>query len=407
MDHQKEMLSDPSRFKICCWGRRCGKTIGALAGGIVWWVVPKIDDADHAFRHAQRAVADFPLATINKTKRRIEFANGGMLWIRTADDPQGLRGEGLDLVILDEYRNIKPEAWTDSLRPALSDKLGSAIFISTPNGRDHFWKLFKEAESTPMWNRWHLPTWANPTIPSEEIEAARRELHPTKFRQEYGAEFTVADGLYWEPSLFDGIFDWSRDVQVNEHGWPKCEYTIQVVDTSYGKRDSDFQAIINLGTRGDGHVYIEAGLGRDGLQAFAGKIVRMAMRLPVFPCWTRIEEFDYADGRAAVKDEVARVALDEYRTALYLDTIKPSEHQFEKRPPGGGLKEHRIMALDRYIRNGVFRFVDTVETRMLVDQFLEFRIGGKAHDDGPDAVARAMDSLQMLNAQLEEEGAWG
>lgn len=424
--HQREMLENEARFKVCCWGRRAGKTIscldacllghgknrmrrGALDGGIIWWVVPKIDDAALAYRHslkAMEALIDVGMVKAFKAKRLFEFKNGGMLWIRSADDPQGLRGEGLDGVVFDEARNISREAWTDSIRPALSDKLGWSIFISTPNGRDWFWRLYEDAGADSYWFRSHLPTWANPKIQQLEIEQAKRDLGDILFRQEYGAEFVVAEGLFWEPTLFDQVFDWSDRVDTHPSGWPKrMEYTIQVVDTAYGKSGSDYQAICNLGTNGDGHMYIEGGLGRDGLTAFAGKIVRMAQGLPTWPVWTHIEEFSFQDGRAAVKDE-ARKQAERGRRPLNLETISPSEHNLEYRPPGGGLKDIRIIQLDPLVRAGIFRFVDTPETRQGVDQMIQYRIGTNGYVDFPDALARGVDSMSMLAFQLDEQGAW-
>ena len=45
-----------------------------------------------------------------------------------------LRGAGLDFVVLDECAFMKPQTWAEVLRPALTEKKGSALFISTPKG---------------------------------------------------------------------------------------------------------------------------------------------------------------------------------------------------------------------------------------------------------------------------------
>ena len=427
------MLVDPSRFKVKCLGRRCGKTVscidacllghgprmpngrrlrkGALFGANIWWVVPKIDDADIAVRHALRALKHVP-HKYSKSKRRFEFRGGGILWIRSADNPQGLRGDSLDGVVLDEARNIHEDAWYESIRPSLSDKEGWGIIISTPNGYDWFHNLYQFARKTKDWTAWQMPTSTNQRIRPSEIESAKNELGPVRFQQEYEAKFVVAEGLFWNPTLFDHVFDWKHDVNVTRHGWPtSLLLSLQTVDTSFGKKNSDYQSIVNLGTRQDGHLYCEAGMGLDGLDGFAKKIVRMAYKMPVWPSWTRIEEFEFKDKRALVKDATRQAAVDRGR-ALFLDTINPQEHNFETKPIGGqGLKEVRIAALDPYFRKHIFRMVDTRETRMLIDEATSFRMDGKAaHDDGLDALARGVDSYERLTArqegeQLDDEGS--
>ena len=51
-----------------------------------------------------------------------------------ADDPDALRGVGLDGVVLDEAAFMKEEAWVNGIRPALSDRQGWAMFLTTPCG---------------------------------------------------------------------------------------------------------------------------------------------------------------------------------------------------------------------------------------------------------------------------------
>ena len=123
------------------------------------------------------------------------MANGGEVRIRSADNPDSLRGEGLDFVVCDEYAFMKAEAWSEALRPALSDKLGRALFIGTPRGRNHFWELYQRGvRGDDGYQSFTYPTAANPYIQASEIEAARKELPELIFRQEYLAEFIDDSG---------------------------------------------------------------------------------------------------------------------------------------------------------------------------------------------------------------------
>jgi hypothetical protein len=128
--------------------------------------------------------------------RAILFPNGGEVWVRSADRPDSLRGEGLDFLVMDECAFISEQAWTEALRPALSDRLGKALFISTPKGRNWFWRLWVQGQDDANggWQSWRFPTSANPFIDVGEIEAAKETLPDQTFRQEYLAEFLENEG---------------------------------------------------------------------------------------------------------------------------------------------------------------------------------------------------------------------
>ena len=137
-----------------------------------------------------------PGAIIQNVDRMVTLPGGGTVQIRSADDPDSLRGDGLDFVVIDEAAYIKPAAWTEALRPALSDRKGGAMLISTPRGRNHFWELYQRGldEQETEWASFRFPTVSNPYIDPLEIEEARRTLPELIFRQEYLAEFIDDQG---------------------------------------------------------------------------------------------------------------------------------------------------------------------------------------------------------------------
>ena len=125
----------------------------------------------------------------------VTFPGGGTVQVRSADDPDSLRGEGLDFCVMDECAFMKEDAWTHAIRPALSDRQGRAMFISTPKGRGWFWSLYQRGNDPNYdeYSSWHFPTSDNPFIDDDEIEAARATLPSLIYRQEYLAEF-IEDG---------------------------------------------------------------------------------------------------------------------------------------------------------------------------------------------------------------------
>lgn len=142
------------------------------------------------FRLIRQLSRQIPGVSVRLTDRLVKMPGGGEVRTRSADNPDSLRGEGLDFVVLDECAFMKEEAWSEALRPSLSDRGGSAMFISTPKGRNWFWRLWQMGQDFKHgWASYHFPTSDNPYIPDEEIEAARAGLPERIFRQEYLAEF--------------------------------------------------------------------------------------------------------------------------------------------------------------------------------------------------------------------------
>lgn len=194
-----EVKNSAARFKVLACGRRWGKTrLGtllcidvALRGGRAWWVAPSYKMATPGRRGLYRIAAQIPGAVVNRGNALVTLPNGGTVQVRSADDPQSLRGEGLDYAVLDECAFMAEAAWAESLRPALSDRQGAALFISTPKGRNWFWRLWQRGqdESEEDWASWQRPSRENPYLAASEIEAARGDLPERVFQQEYEALF--------------------------------------------------------------------------------------------------------------------------------------------------------------------------------------------------------------------------
>jgi phage FluMu gp28-like protein len=146
------------------------------------------------WRMLKRLAVQIPGAQMREVDRLIEFPGGGIVQIRSADNPDSLRGESLDRLVMDEAAFMREEAWTEALRPTLSDRRGRAVFISTPKGRNWFWRAWQLGQGAdPDWCSWQFPTTANPHIDPAEVAAARRNLPERIFAQEYLAEF-IEDG---------------------------------------------------------------------------------------------------------------------------------------------------------------------------------------------------------------------
>jgi predicted phage terminase large subunit-like protein len=91
---------------------------------------------------------------------------------------------------------MKPEVWEQIIRPALADQKGSALFIGTPFGRNHFYELFQYGNEgkDEEFKSWHFTSFDNELLDPKEIEAARKSMSSFAFRQEFMASFEAASG---------------------------------------------------------------------------------------------------------------------------------------------------------------------------------------------------------------------
>lgn len=201
---QARIAAHPSRFKVVVAGRRFGKSrmgmiivvAKALRGMRCWWVAPTYKLSAVLWRDLKELLIDLPGVNFRETDKLVEFPSGGSIQVRSAVDPDSLRGDGLDFAVLDEAAFMKEAAWTDGIRPALSDRRGGAMFLSTPCGRNWFWRAYQRGRD-PLyahWQYWHCPTAASGTVPPDEIRDAQLTLPARVFAQEYMAAFLEGAG---------------------------------------------------------------------------------------------------------------------------------------------------------------------------------------------------------------------
>lgn len=207
---QQTVADDESRFKVLITGRRFGKThlcIRELCksaaknpGSINWYVAP-------SYRMAKQItwiqlVGKLSQLKWIRSKNEAELTcvlkNGSIIALKGADSPDSLRGVGLDFLVVDEFQDVPYQAWTEVLRPTLSDKRGEALFCGTPKGVGSWsHRLFTQAIHEKDWNAWQFTTIEGGNVPPEELEAARRDLDDKTFAQEYMATFNTYSGVVY------------------------------------------------------------------------------------------------------------------------------------------------------------------------------------------------------------------
>ncbi len=155
-----------------------------------WYVAPTYKQARRDLWRPLKRIARPLIAAANETTMTVELRGGGRISLHGADNYDSLRGAGLNGLVADEYADIAPEAWTEALRPMLSDRQGRVLFIGTPEGFNHFYDLYSAAAAgRDGWRAWQFTTLQGGNVPASEIEAARLDLDEKVFRQEYEASF--------------------------------------------------------------------------------------------------------------------------------------------------------------------------------------------------------------------------
>lgn len=150
--------------------------------------------------------------------------NGTIINARSLDDVNRGRGPGLDLLWIDEARDVSELAWK-TLVPALVDRRGAAIITTTPSGFDwchnSFW--LPASEGVPGYWACKYHSTDNPALDEEEVLAAKREMDPLFFAQEFEAEFVSFRGAIYGDSLTGQVLD--TDAQMREliPEWPKVD----------------------------------------------------------------------------------------------------------------------------------------------------------------------------------------
>jgi hypothetical protein len=206
---QGEVFSATNRFRVLVAGRRFGKSYLACIellkaalerpGENFFYCAPTYRMAkDIAWKTLKKIIPNSLIAVKNESELRMELINEATIELKGTENASALRGRSLSGVVLDEAAFMESEVWFEVLRPALADKQGWALFISTPEGTaSWFYDLwcYVEEDTTGDWQRWCFTTIEGGNVPQHEVEAARAQLDPRTFRQEFEASFENLSGL--------------------------------------------------------------------------------------------------------------------------------------------------------------------------------------------------------------------
>lgn len=238
---QAAIYNSPKRFKVVAAGRRFGKShFAALMLGIealksekvlrdrqgnfvvrpltvehgVYYVAPTFDQAKRIMWPKLQELLGYErnggfIRNENVNDGWMQLISGRRIYIKGADNPNSLRGIGLSYVVLDEYADMKSYVWDEIVDPALMDVEGEALFIGTPKGKNHFYKLFMAAlEQAPGYEDWeafHFKSLDNPFLNPDEVQRMMQQSNRSLdiIKQEIEASFISGGGAVLKPEWFE------------------------------------------------------------------------------------------------------------------------------------------------------------------------------------------------------------
>lgn len=388
-EKQLEIFKSPHRFRVVGAGRRGGKSylsaVELLIAGLqetneygynikdkeVWYVAPTFQQAKDIMWSLLKELGQDVIESTLENVATIRLVNGRTIKLKGSDRPDTLRGVGVSFVVMDEYAFMKPEVWDLILRPTLSDVKGKALFIGTPEGKNHFYDLWMEGhrEDLEDWASFQFNSMDNPVIDPEEIETARKTMTPEAFRQEYEASFEAAGGGSFKSEdieYVDEVPDGITYITVDPAGFGDGDGM-----TKSNLRKLDEMAIAVVTVNPDGWYVKEIIAGRWGIREASLQILKAAKKHN--PAAVGIES-------GSLKNALMPYLEDQMRRLNIYPRIEPLTH-------GGKKKTERILwALQGRFQNRRIFLQRGDWNHKFIEQLLDFP-NPLAHDDLIDALA--------------------
>ena len=278
---RKDILNDPSRFKVLVCGRRWGKTILSLMyllkdpfqeGERRWFITPTYRQGKMiVFPILRQMFAGFVGAKLNESEMSVIFENGAELAVKGADNEHNLRGVELTKCVMDEMAYIKPHVWEEIIYPMLATTQGSVLFIGTPSGYDVMYDLYSKGQTEPDWKSWQFKTIDGGFVPAEEIARAKRTMDATLFRQEFEASFeSTGNRAAWN---FDREIHVKKAKEIPNSLWWGCDFNVAAMTAVLACQYTD----------GTIHYFNEVVLKNSNTEEMARKMKAIAPNIEVYP----------------------------------------------------------------------------------------------------------------------------
>ena len=388
---QQEIFVADNRFKVVGAGRRFGKSYLArvklitkalestnefgydLSDKACYYIAPTFNQAKDIMWQSLKQMAAPITEKIRENECILTLVNGRQIHLKGSDRPESLRGVGLSYVVMDEYAFMKEEVWTAIIRPTLADVRGGALFIGTPNGKNHFYDLFINAADgidADEWGAWTYKSLDNPFLDPEEVVRATKDMPLEFVKQEFEANFSSFGGTVFTSEMIE-----SEDREVGGGDIymtvdPAGYEDVKGVATGKATRlDETAISVVEVDERG-WHVH-DIVTGRWNVRETAIRILRTAQKYQ--PRVVGIE-------RGALKNALMPYLQDNMRRLNVYPYVTELSHGNQKK------YDRIVWALQGRLEQGRLTFSPGEYLPKLTDQMLDFP-NPLAHDDMIDSLA--------------------
>lgn len=332
-DWQGVVHKSRKRFSVLALHRRAGKTVLGVMElvdkamrcdkpmGLFFYVAPELKQATAICWRELKARLE-PARKAGAVEIRegdlsvTVKSNGAMIRLYGADNPDAMRGVRLDGVVMDEVAQMKPEVWHEIIQPALSDRLGWALFIGTPKGLNLFSELF--------------------------FKGAQRMAEGS--RDWYAAKWTVYDTQALDPAEVERL---RVEMDGNENAWAReflCDFSASGDDQLIGLSEAEDASQRVYTERDISHAPVVLGVDPARFGDDRSVIVRrqgLAMYPPLV--FRGVDNMELAD-RVAVQmaqHKPAAVFVDSGGGAGVIDRLRQLGHRVQEVPFGGRAKDQK------------------------------------------------------------------
>jgi hypothetical protein len=197
-------------FVIAVLGRQTGKSL-LLQNYAMWYalnypgsrvlIVGPVDSLiQKLFSEIKSSVRHSPIIRTSKASKgqtEIVFINESRIIFRSAASEDNLRGESVDVLILDEAAFIKQDTFETILLPFLNVRGKKCLLASTPRGKNYLHDYYlRGLGGNPKYKSFRCSSYENPFSNKELLDLFKNTLSPKRFQQEILADFVDSASLF-------------------------------------------------------------------------------------------------------------------------------------------------------------------------------------------------------------------
>ena len=266
-DFQEELIESfhENRFNIAKLPRQTGKSTTCVSYLLhyilfndnvnVGILANKLSTARDLLSRLQLAYEQLPLwiqqGIVVYNKGSMELENGSKI-LAASTSASAVRGMSFNIIFLDEFAFIPnhiAEQFFSSVYPTITSGTSTkVIIISTPNGMNHFYKLWVDAQKGRNGYAWNEVHWSK--VPGRDAKWKEQTIANTserQFTQEFDCEFlgsvdTLITAAKLRVLTYDDIVTTNGSLDVYEQPIKDHEYII-TVDVSRGLAQ-DYSAFV-------------------------------------------------------------------------------------------------------------------------------------------------------------------